>query len=167
MFAYTCGFSVNAAAGGAAEVTSVDLSKTFLDWGERNLACNHLEPSACQFIKQESLLFLKGALKRNRQFDLIICDPPSFGRHKDGVFRIEKDLPELLKLCWQTLRPEGQILLSCNFEKWTLEDLIALARKNLKGAKIEMSPQAWDFEVANVEALMKGIWIQKPKKSTP
>jgi len=42
-FAYTCGFSVAAAAGGAASVTSVDLSPGNLEWGRENFALNELD----------------------------------------------------------------------------------------------------------------------------
>lgn len=161
LFSYTCGFSVNAAAGGAREVTSVDLSRPFLDWGQQNMSLNGLDPAKYQFMKQETLLFLKGALKRGRKFDLIICDPPSFGRHKEGVFRIEKELPELLKSCWECLAPQGQILFSTNYEKWSWAELQQMIRSALKNAVVDRGLQGWDFEIANEEPLMKSVWIKK------
>ncbi len=161
LFSYTCGFSLNAARGGAHQVVSVDLSRTFLDWGQQNFNLNQLSGSQYEFYFQESMLFLKGAVKRNRLFDLIICDPPSFGRHKNGVFKLDQDFPELLKLCWQVLAPGGEMLFSCNFEKWTADDIEKRIRATLKGCQISQGKQAYDFELPNTEALMKSYWIRK------
>jgi len=162
LFAYTCGFSVAAASAGATEVTSVDLSAGFLDWGRQNFILNRLDPSLYNFFKSESLLFLKGAIKRNRQYDVIICDPPSFGRHKDGVFRLDQALPDLLNLCWQVLAPKGFLLFSCNLEKWSHEKLRQQIQNILKPeTKIENGFRDWDFELPNEETLMKSFWIQK------
>ncbi len=161
LFSYTCGFSLNAAVGGASEISSVDLSRSFLDWGQNIFFLNGLDPALYQFVKQESLLFLKGAQKRNRTFDRIVCDPPSFGRHKDGVFRLDRELPNLLKACWECLAPGGILLLSCNLEKWTLQELRALIGKHLPKSKLEEGLQAWDFEAPNEEPLMKSFWIYK------
>ncbi len=162
LFSYTCGFSVTAAAAGASEVTSVDLSAGFLEWGRQNFVLNRLDPSLNNFFQSETLLFLKGAIKRNRQFDIIICDPPSFGRHKDGVFRLDQALPDLLNLCWQVLAPQGFLLFSCNLEKWSSEKLRQQIQNILKPkAKIENGWRDWDFELPNEETLMKSFWIQK------
>ncbi len=133
LFAYTGGFSLCASHGKAKEVVTVDLSKNFLEWSQRNLQenlrawkleqvqSNHLElppPTQYEFWHQDVFIFLSGCKKRNRLFDLIICDPPSFSRSKTTVFSIEKDLEQLTQLCWSALEPGGQILFSSNFEKW-------------------------------------------------
>lgn len=161
LFAYTCGFSLSAAVGGAEEVTSVDLSRPFLEWGQHNFNLNSLESAQYHCHKQESLLFLRGALKRGRKFDLIVCDPPSFGRHQDGVFRLDREIEGLLRLCWDCLAPGGQILLSCNLEKWSLPEFRDLIQKTLRSARVEPGRQGWDFEVPNEEPLMKSFWIEK------
>jgi 23S rRNA (cytosine1962-C5)-methyltransferase len=162
LFAYTCGFSVAAAISGASEVTSVDLSSGFLKWGQQNFSLNELDPTLYNFFHSEAQLFLKGAIKRQRKFDLIVCDPPSFGRHKDGVFRLDQALPELLNLCWQVLAPQGHLLFSCNLEKWDREKLKQQIQKNLSPKpKIELGCQDWDFELPNEETLMKSFWVQK------
>jgi 23S rRNA (cytosine1962-C5)-methyltransferase len=161
LFSYTCGFSVNAASGGASEVVSVDLSRPFLDWGQQNLNLNLKDPSQYEFYQQESIVFLRGTLKRGRQFDLIICDPPSFGRHKKGVFRLDQELPDLLKLCWDCLAPQGKLLFSSNLEKWDLDEFRERIQKVLKKARIESGRQGWDFEIPNEEPLMKSFWISK------
>ena len=162
LFSYTCGFSVAAAAGGASEITSVDLSASFLEWGQQNFSLNGFDSSLNNCFQSETLLFLKGTLKRKREFDVIICDPPSFGRHKNGVFKLDQALPDLLNLCWQVLAPKGSLLFSCNLEKWSKEKLKNQIQKILgPKARVEDGLQTWDFELPNEEPLMKSFWIHK------
>ena len=161
LFSYTCGFSLSAALGEASEICSVDLNKSFLVWGRENFNLNQVPSSRYEFYQQEALLFLKGATKRTRQFDLIICDPPSFGRHKDGVFRLEQALPALLKACWEVLTPSGQLLLSCNLEKWDFHELQSQVSKILRNAKLSQGSQGWDFELPMEKPLMKSLWLKK------
>lgn len=177
LFSYTCGFSVCAAKGGAAEVTSVDVSSVFLDWGKKNFELNSVastptrDPNSedalkIEFFKQDSILFLKGCLKRNRKFDLIICDPPSFGRNKSSVWKIETNLEELLSLASQCLNSKGQILFTCNYEKWTLKNFENEIFKTLKQKDFKISQylrSSLDFEPPQAETLMKGFLIEKLK----
>lgn len=167
LFSYTCGFSVAAAAGGARQVTSVDASSNFLNWGKENFVLNSLDIAHHEFFTQDVLLFLGGCVKRRRQFDLIVCDPPSFGRFKKQVFRLEKDLAELLHLLWNCLAPStstsqpGQILFSCNLEKWSPEDMMLRIKKILPNAKLSLNSSSLDYELPGEAPLMKSIWIQK------
>lgn len=167
LFSYTCGFSVAAALGNAEKVTSVDVSPAFLDWGKTHFLLNKLNPDEHEFFVQDSLLFLQGALKRQRKFDLIICDPPSFGRHKKQVFKLEKDFPELIQLCWDCLATKsnrgqpGRILFSCNFEKWTSQDLVNRVKKCLPQSQVQMNIGRLDFEIPPEESLMKSVWIKR------
>ncbi len=167
LFSYTSGFSVNAVLGHATSVTTVDASSNFLNWSKENFKLNGLEPEKYDFFAQDSLLFLAGAQKRERQWDLIICDPPSFGRTKTTVWKIEKDLPELILKMWSCLSPQGQILFTCNYEKWTLKDLETVFRKTLENQKfkIEKLPEpSVDFKLEGSEQnLMKGFFLQKTK----
>lgn len=167
LFSYTCGFSV-VAGSEKAKTTSVDLSQPFLEWGKRNFSLNGIPVSEQMFSAQESTLFLNGAVKRGRQFDVIVCDPPSFGRFKDGkktkVFQLDKEFPELVELCWKALKPGGLLLLSCNFEKWTSEEmknriLKVIPRQQLDS--ISAGSQGFDFELPNVPTLMKSFWLSK------
>jgi 23S rRNA (cytosine1962-C5)-methyltransferase len=162
LFSYTCGFSVAAAKGRAQMVTSVDVSQKFLDRGKENFSLNELDPSKHEFFKQDVEVFLKGSIKRGRKFDLIICDPPSFGRTKDGVFKLESAFSDLIKNCWESLSPQGEILFCSNLEKWTLEILESKLRKLLPKAKVCPALTGMDYEPVNQEPLMKAFWLQKP-----
>lgn len=161
LFSYTCGFSLVAALGGASEVVSVDLSKKFLDWGQRNFQLNDLDPKKYEFYAQDSLKFFKVAEKRGRKFDIIICDPPSFSRSADGIFKIDKEFENIFQSCLALLNPKGQLLLSSNFEKWDLFEFEKRIRKINPKLKIQRMLADFDFEWPHQEPLMKGFLIQK------
>lgn len=165
LFSYTSGFSVNAALGGAKQVTTVDVSKKFLDWSQENFKLNDIQTEQHEFFSQDTMLFLKGSVKRNRKWDLIICDPPSFGRSKDGAWKLEKDLPELAELMLNCLNKKGQIIFTCNLERKTRQDIINLFCKKLnKGMlKIERMPMlCLDYECTDdIHNLMKGFVLTK------
>jgi 23S rRNA (cytosine1962-C5)-methyltransferase len=160
LFSYTCGFSVAAAKSNAKEVVSVDVSSDFLDWGKQNFKINQLNPDHYEFFKQDVMLFLKGTIKRQRKFDIIICDPPSFARNKDRVFKLEKDLGELLNLCAKCLKPGGILLISCNLEKWSRQEFSekVLAVPGLKEYPHGPLPD-WDYELPNTDRAMKWMYV--------
>lgn len=116
LFAYTCGFSVAAALGGAEQVVSVDVSKRSLEWGKRNFTANGLDLGRALFICSDALDYFVRARRQGRLFDLVIVDPPTFARIKGTrrVFSIERDLDALLAAALERLTPGGQILLSTN-----------------------------------------------------
>lgn len=165
LFSYTAGFSINAALGGAKEVCSVDESAKFLDWGKENFLLNHLDPARYEFFEQDCIVFLKTALKNDRKWDLIICDPPSLGRSKDSIWRLESDLPMLAKNMFDCLNPGGQILFTCNLESYSRSDIMDLFLKNLKKAKPETSRlpmQSLDYELTDdLNNSMKGFLITR------
>lgn len=80
LFAYTGGFSVQAALGGARHVTSVDVSAAALGAARDNFELNGFDPDAHEFVDQDVFEYLEHANSRARRFDLVICDPPSFAR---------------------------------------------------------------------------------------
>jgi 23S rRNA (cytosine1962-C5)-methyltransferase len=148
LFAYTGGFSVAAAKAGAKEVVTVDTSRNTLEWAKHNFSLNELDPQKqnLEFFATESEIFLKGAEKRGRLFDLIICDPPSLARNKSGVFRIQQDLSGLVQSCLRVLAPSGILLFSTNYEPWTPEELEARVLAAANGALEKAEPGRYDFD---------------------
>ncbi|MCM2281575.1 MAG: class I SAM-dependent methyltransferase [Bdellovibrionaceae bacterium] len=164
LFCYTGGFSVAAAAGGAERTVSVDLSRNFLEWSRRNFALNDLEPATHEFRAMEAREFIKYATKKELRYDLIICDPPSFGRSEKGVFRIEKELRPLIVSLAPLLSTGGQLLVSCNYEGWNelrfAEEVKAAAQ--VARLRVQSAPRPdWDFELPDEPAILKSALIEK------
>jgi 23S rRNA (cytosine1962-C5)-methyltransferase len=164
LFSYTSGFSLVAALSGAQEVCTVDVSKNFIEWSKRNFELNGLDPEKYEFFVSDCIVFLKGTVRRKRKFNLIVCDPPSFGRSQNGVFSISKNFEELVINCLYCLEKNGLLLLCTNYEKWTSGD-IHLRLNKLKSQFsfkiLDAPPQGLDFELPDEEPLMKSVVIRK------
>ena len=113
-FAYTCGFSVAAAAAGA-ESTSVDLSNRWLEWGRQNFQANGIDDGLHSFCKGDTFEWLRRFARKGRHFDGVILDPPTFSRNRKGkVFRVEKDYGSLVSLAARVVAPGGWMLCCTN-----------------------------------------------------
>ena len=114
LFSYTCSISAAAAIGGAKSVTSIDLSKNYLDWGKRNFELNNIELKNHSFVSGDILKELP--FLKNSSFDLIICDPPTFSNSKkmEDVFDVQESQDFLINECLKKLTPSGKLYFSCN-----------------------------------------------------
>ncbi len=122
LFCYTGSFSVYAAAGEADEVVSVDLSKTYLDWAERNMQENGFsDKRKYQFVQADIKQYLKD-LPEN-YFDIIVMDPPTFSNSKrmEDFLDIQRDHAELINDCLLVMRPGGVLYFSTNYRKFILD----------------------------------------------
>lgn len=137
LFCYTGSFSVYAAHGGAAHVTSVDLSKTYINWAKRNMQYNKLYNDSKHEFVQADVLEVINELPANT-YDLIICDPPTFSNSKrmDSNFDVQRDHVSLLKKLLKATKEEGKIFFSNNYHKFQLDrDAIpAFDIKDITGA---------------------------------
>lgn len=122
LFCYTASFSVYAAAGGAASVTSVDLSKTYLKWGEENMMLNDLYDANKHFYVHADVKQYLDSLQPH-SFDLVIMDPPTFSNSKRMVdfLDIQRDHAELLNKTLRAVAPGGVIYFSTNYRRFVLE----------------------------------------------
>ncbi len=123
LFAYTGAFTVHARAGRAASTTTVDLSNTYLDWAMRNLALNgFVDEPQHRIEKADCMKWLEGAPGRREQYDLIICDPPTFSNSKamKAPFRVDLDHPWMIGQCAKLLSPSGVLYFSTNFRGFRL-----------------------------------------------
>lgn len=127
LFAYTGSFSVYAAAGGAKQIVTVDLSKTYLQWAEKNYQLNGFAiattPAADGglFIHADVMQYLKTIPAG--YFDVIVMDPPTFSNSKrmDDFFDIQRDHVALINQCLAGLSPGGVLYFSTNSRKFVLE----------------------------------------------
>ena len=103
LFAYTGAASIAALKEGA-EVVHVDSSRGMIDWAKENVKSNHLENETIRFLVDDVKKFVKRELRRGNKYDIILMDPPSFGRGaKNEVWSIEKDLYNLVDDCTKLL----------------------------------------------------------------
>lgn len=165
-FAYTCGFSVCAAKAGA-HVTSLDLSKKYLEWGKRNFVLNQIDPASHDFIFGDAFDWFRRLAKKKRAFDVIVLDPPTFSRSKEqGVFQVEKDYGKLMTAALPLLKPGGIILASTNAATLEPEKFLDALDRSLAEARRRVItrqyiPQPPDFPVSRAEpAYLKTVWLQ-------
>ena len=144
LFAYTGSFSVYAAAGRAASVTTVDLSKTYLAWAEQNMELNNLKNDTIHhFIHADVKQWLK-TLQTN-SFDLVIMDPPTFSNSKrmKDFLDIQRDYVELLNDMLAATTKGGIIYFSTNFTKFIMDNA-AINATSIKDITKATTP--FDFE---------------------
>ena len=110
LFAYTCGFSVAAMAGGAAGVVNVDMSSAALSTGRNNHRLNNLPTKGVHFEKLDIFKSF-GRIKRRGPYDLLVCDPPTWQK---GSVDIEKDYPRILRRLHEFMAPTSDLLLCLN-----------------------------------------------------
>ena len=120
LFCYTGAATVHAAAGGAASTTSIDMSRTYVEWAKRNLAINGL-PGEHAFIQEDCIAWL--AESGGGPYDLIFLDPPTFSNSKrmDREFDVQRDHVDLIGATLKRLAPGGLLLFSTNFRKFKLD----------------------------------------------
>jgi 23S rRNA (guanine2445-N2)-methyltransferase / 23S rRNA (guanine2069-N7)-methyltransferase len=145
LFAYTGTASVYAASGGAASSTTVDLSRTYLEWAQRNLELNGLGTRHHTFVQAECRTWLAQAAARGERFDLIFLDPPTFSNSKrmEGVLDVRRDHPALIDECARVLSSGGLLVFSTNAQKFKLDASLA-ARYAIRDISAETLPL--DFE---------------------
>jgi 23S rRNA (cytosine1962-C5)-methyltransferase len=165
-FAYTCGFSVCAAKAGA-RTTSIDLSKKYLEWGKRNFQLNGLDPTEHDFIYGDVFDWLRRLAKKQRLFDVILLDPPTFSQSKEsGIFRAEKDYSKLINLAVPLLKQGGVLFASTNASGWAPEDFLKAIESGIRSSKrkiirLQYFPQPPDFPITRRErAYLKTAWMQ-------
>jgi len=133
LFAYTGAASVVAAKAGA-QVCHVDASAGSIKWAQDNARQSNLPETAIRWITDDVLKFLRREVRRGNHYDIILLDPPVFGRGPKGeIFRLEERLEELLQLSGELLseKPLGFLL---NFYATALypESIARLAENILK-----------------------------------
>ncbi len=103
LFAYTGGATLACASAGAS-VCHVDASKGMVQWARDNAAASGLSGRPIRWIVDDCKKFVEREIRRNKSYDAIIMDPPSYGRGPSGeVWKLEDSIYELLELCVNAL----------------------------------------------------------------
>jgi 23S rRNA (cytosine1962-C5)-methyltransferase len=151
LFCYTGSFSVYAAAGGAVGVTSVDLSKTYLNWAEENMTLNGLPgtgsptaSSAATSAQKPRYEFVHADVKQWLDeippdfYDLVVMDPPTFSNSKrmKDFLDIQRDHVELLNKTLRAMKTGGVLYFSTNYRKFQMdtEKILAASVRDITGA---------------------------------
>ena len=96
LFAYTGGATCALAAAGA-EVVHVDAAKGMVSWAKENMVLNHLEDHTIRFIVDDAIKFVQREQRRGNRYDIIIMDPPSYGRGPNNeLWKLEDQLENLI-----------------------------------------------------------------------
>lgn len=112
LFGYTGLASLIAAQAGA-EVTHVDASKKAIAWGRENQELSGLGDKPIRWILDDAQKFAAREVRRGRRYDGILLDPPKYGRGPKGeVWDLFQNLPEMLTLCRDLVKPTGFLILT-------------------------------------------------------
>ena len=142
LFAYTGSVSVYAAAGGAQQVTTVDMSNTYLNWARKNMMLNGMNNGDFEFIHADCLQWLS---QHNALYDFIFLDPPSYSSSKrmQSTFDVQRDQVQLIEQTMEHLSQSGQLLFSNNRRGFKLDSSIE-KQFHVKNITQETIPK--DFE---------------------
>lgn len=132
LFCYTASATVCAAAGGARESLSIDMSNRYLQWAEANLRLNGVDPAQHRLLQADCLAWLRADdpqrdARAGARFDLIFLDPPTFSNSKrmQGVLDVQRDHVALIGHCMQRLAPGGALIFSTNAQRFKLDAALA------------------------------------------
>ncbi len=144
LFAYTGSVSVQAALHGASEVTTVDMSKTYLDWAQDNFNLNKLSGYKYHFIQADCLQWLKN---NSQTFDVVFIDPPTFSNSKrmDDSFDVQRDHVGLITDGLKALSDGGELIFTNNKRNFKI-DKDAMEKLGVKAVNISEQTRDKDFQ---------------------
>ncbi|SJN56383.1 Ribosomal RNA large subunit methyltransferase K/L [Vibrio ruber DSM 16370] len=144
LFAYTGTATVHAALGGAKSTTTVDMSKTYLEWAKDNMALNKQIGRQHRYEQADCLQWLEQA---KGQYDLIFIDPPTFSNSKRmaGTFDVQRDHIHLMQHLKRILRQDGVIVFSNNKRQFKM-DMEGMSALQLSAENISSQTLPLDFK---------------------
>lgn len=171
-FCFTGSLGIAAYIGGAREIVQVDSSQAALNWTRENFSLNSaLGTGTMRFIKDDCLTFLRREARRiaggSAAYEIVILDPPSFGKSGNKSFRLQRDLPELVSLAFSILAPSSTLIVCVNAGEVLpsqLEELCksnaAQSKRRVRDFRILSAPKA-DFTSTTQESIsMRGVLLQ-------
>lgn len=154
LFAYTCAFSIHAAASGAAFTKSVDMSNTYTAWGRENFHLNGLSDRNNEIVRADCLKFMDDEIRSKSRYDFIIIDPPTISRSKKmtQLFDIQVDYLSLIDKALKLLTPGGTIFFSTNSRKFVFDETL---EESLKVIEISQKTLPQDFHDPKIHRCWK------------
>ncbi len=138
LFAYTGAASVACLSAGAS-VVHVDSSRGMVDWAKENVESSNLSDKPIRFIVDDVVKFVEREIRRGNKYDIILMDPPSFGRGSNKeIWNIETDLYNLVNKCTEILSDDPLLFLinsyTTGLSMTVLENILNLTvNKKYKG----------------------------------
>lgn len=111
LFAYTGGATVACLKAGA-QVVHVDASKGMVQWAKENAAVSEVADRSVRWIVDDCVKFVQREIRRGNKYDIIIMDPPSYGRGPGGeIWKLENEVYSFVELCTQVLSDDPIMVL--------------------------------------------------------
>ncbi len=153
LFCYTGGFSIHAALGGASAVTSVDSAAPAIEALRANLTLNDLDPGAHELVAGDAFAFMTTAVSRQRRWDVVIVDPPSFARSEKARGKALGAYRKLNRLAAKLVEPGGLLVSASCSSHVHADDMCAVvadacARTDRRGRIVEVTGAGVDHPVA-------------------
>lgn len=103
LFAYTGAATVSALKAGA-QVVHVDASKGMVQWAKENAAASGVQDRSVRWIVDDCIKFVQREIRRGNRYDILIMDPPSYGRGPGGeVWKLENEVYDFVRKCKDVL----------------------------------------------------------------
>jgi len=171
IFSYTGGFSLYAARGGAASVTSLDISKPAIAGSVRNFALNEADTlmANCQhhYIAEDAFKAMESLIESRKQFGVVIIDPPSFAKKADEIAGALRAYSRLVKLGLKLLNKNGTLVMASCSSRVKANDFFSMVFETAKSAnyslkELERSTHAVDHPIGFPEgAYLKCLFVQR------
>ena len=166
-FCYIGGFALNAAAGGASQVTAVDISESALALAAENAAGNQLS-DRITWVAANAFDYLREAVRRRDRFDVVVLDPPAFAKSHAALTAASRGYKEINLSAFRLLKPGGILVThSCSFhmpEDLFLATVLAAARDARRLVRIiDIRRQDYDHPVLAgypESHYLKSLWLQ-------
>ncbi len=161
LFAYTGG-STLAAAAAAAQVTHVDAARNTVAWARGNAELSGLADAAVRWIADDAVKFVRRELRRKNHYHAVILDPPSYGHGAGGeVWRLAKDLPQLLAMCGElTAGARAFVLCTCHTPGYGRDELGTMLDEALEGTTGRISGRPLTISAATGKRLPSGVSLR-------
>ena len=143
LFAYTGGATVSALKAGAS-VCHVDASKGMTLWAKENAASSGVADKSVRWIVDDCIKFVQREIRRGNKYDIIIMDPPSYGRGPGGeVWKLENEVYGFVELCSQVLSDDPLMVLinsyTTGLSPSVMEYILGAVVKKRFGGKVQGS----------------------------
>ena len=168
LFAYTGAATVAALSAGAS-VVHVDASKGMVDWAKENVLSSQLKDKNVRFLVDDCLKFVKREIRRENKYDIILMDPPSFGRGANGeIWDVEKNLFELVEQASQLLSDKPLMFLinsyTTGLSMTVLKDILEITLVKKIGGRVTVDELGIPMKDSNL-VLPCGIFARWESES--